>query len=124
MQVGDVADGIRAHGKGRRRQQHRDLSPKESTLLHAKRALNLRIYGRARPAGTALSTAVPGSLLTRKRTEVQLLPRPPHPSDVHFPNSCMPHLLPGYPITPFGSCTAVRERITDHFLMRHGPDPL
>jgi hypothetical protein len=38
-----------------------------------------RLYGWRRPGRTASSTAVPCILLTRKRTEVQLLPRPPHP---------------------------------------------
>jgi hypothetical protein len=38
---------------------------------------NFRSDGRTRPAGRAVRTAVPWILLTRKRTEVQLLPRPP-----------------------------------------------
>jgi hypothetical protein len=46
-----------------------------------KGALNLAIYGAQRPAKTAGSTALPRCLLTRKRTEVQLLPRPLHRPD-------------------------------------------
>ena len=53
------------------------LSVKRALLLHVKRALNCSPYGRTRPGRTALRTAVPRCLLTRKRTEVQLLPRPP-----------------------------------------------
>jgi hypothetical protein len=50
-------------------------------LLDAKRAFPFRIYGQTRPgrtaAGTTASTAVPGVLLTRKRSQVQTLSRPP-----------------------------------------------
>ena len=49
---------------------------KESVSLDVKRAFPFRLYGRRRPGRTAPSTAVPCVLLTRKRTEVQLLPRP------------------------------------------------
>jgi hypothetical protein len=42
------------------------------------RALNFGLYGRARPGKTAFRTAVPASLLTRKRSQVQTLSRPPH----------------------------------------------
>src|SRR5215213_10513828 len=66
-----------------------------SAELRVKRTHNFALYGRRRPGKTAIRTALPRRLLTRKRTEVQLLPRPPHPSDVHFPNSCMPHLSQG-----------------------------
>jgi hypothetical protein len=38
---------------------------------------NFDLYGRARPAETGLRTAVPGGLLTRKRSQVQTLSRPP-----------------------------------------------
>src|SRR5215212_7533428 len=41
------------------------------------RALNCSAYGLTRPAGTAPSTAVPGVLLTWKRSQVQTLARPP-----------------------------------------------
>jgi hypothetical protein len=54
--------------------------PKESVSLNVKRAFPFGIDGRSRPGRTAPSTAVPCVLLTRKRTEVQLLPRPPHPA--------------------------------------------
>jgi hypothetical protein len=64
--------------KGRAARRHGCRMP-SSPKSNAKRALNFSIYGRARPVGTALSTAVPGGLLTRKRTEVRLLPRPQHP---------------------------------------------
>ena len=40
----------------------------ESVLLNAKRAFPFRVYGRTRPGRTASSTAVPGVLLTRKRS--------------------------------------------------------
>jgi hypothetical protein len=40
---------------------------------------NFGLDGRARPGKTPVRTAVPWILLTRKRTEVQLLPRPPYP---------------------------------------------
>jgi hypothetical protein len=40
------------------------------------RAHNFGLHGRARPARTALSTAVPGILLIRMRAEVQVLPGP------------------------------------------------
>jgi hypothetical protein len=46
-------------------------------LLDAKRAFPFRIYGQTRPGRTAASTAVPGVLLTRKRSQVQTLSRPP-----------------------------------------------
>jgi hypothetical protein len=58
--------------------------PKESVSLVAKRAFPFGIDGRRRPGRTAVSTAVPCVLLTRKRTEVQLLPRPPHRSEQGF----------------------------------------
>ena len=48
-------------------------------LLDAKRAFPFRIYGQTRPGRTAASTAVPGVLLTPKRSLVQTLSRPPHP---------------------------------------------
>jgi hypothetical protein len=57
---------------------------KEGVQLNVKRALNFSACGRARPARTAPSTAVPGGLLTRKRTEVQLPPAPPQPLDQAF----------------------------------------
>jgi Single-strand binding protein family len=41
------------------------------------RALNFSLYGRPQPARMACSTAVPGGLLTRKRSQVQTLSRPP-----------------------------------------------
>jgi hypothetical protein len=41
------------------------------------RAFNFGIYGHARPAETAVCTAVPCILLTRKRSQVQTLSRPP-----------------------------------------------
>jgi hypothetical protein len=41
------------------------------------RALNFDPYGRARPAGMAVRTAVPCILLTRKGSQVQTLSRPP-----------------------------------------------
>jgi hypothetical protein len=44
------------------------------------RAFNFGIYGHARPAETAVCTAVPCILLTRKRSQVQTLSRPPHES--------------------------------------------
>jgi hypothetical protein len=49
----------------------------EARLMNAKRALDDDPHGRARAARTTPSTAVPARLLTRKRTAVQLLPRPP-----------------------------------------------
>ena len=45
-------------------------------------ALNFAIYGRARPGKTAVRTAVPCILLTRKRSQVQTLSRPPLSSQV------------------------------------------
>ena len=48
-------------------------------LLDARRAFPFRIYGQTRPGRTAASTAVPGVLLTPKRSLVQTLSRPPHP---------------------------------------------
>jgi hypothetical protein len=50
---------------------------KESVSLDVKRAFPFRLYGRRRPGRTAASTAVPGVLLTRKRSQVQTLSRPP-----------------------------------------------
>ena len=44
----------------------------------AKRAFPFCTYGRARPGKTAVRTAVPRCLLTRKRSQVQTLSRPPH----------------------------------------------
>src|SRR5829696_10301420 len=41
-----------------------------------KRTHNFAIDGRRRPGETTIRTALPHRLLTRKRTEVQLLPRP------------------------------------------------
>jgi hypothetical protein len=40
--------------------ERREEVAKESVSLDAKRAFPFRVYGRARPAGTASSTAVPG----------------------------------------------------------------
>jgi hypothetical protein len=51
--------------------------PKESVSLDVKRAFPFGIDGWTRPGGTARSTAVPGVLLTRKRSQVQTLSRPP-----------------------------------------------
>jgi hypothetical protein len=51
--------------------------PKESVSLDVKRAFPFRLDGRARPGRTASSTAVPCVLLTRKRSQVQTLSRPP-----------------------------------------------
>jgi hypothetical protein len=50
-------------------------------MLDALRAHNFSPYGRARPAGTALGTAVPCILLIRMRSQVQVLAGPPHPPD-------------------------------------------
>jgi hypothetical protein len=56
-------------------------------------------YGRGRPGRTASSTAVPGVLLTRKRSQVQTLSRPPDRSagqaGFSDPASCFRHLVPG-----------------------------
>jgi hypothetical protein len=52
----------------------------ESVSLYAKRAFPYGTYGQTRPGRMAVSTAVPSVLLTRKRTEVQLLPRPLYPA--------------------------------------------
>src|SRR5918996_2555040 len=49
----------------------------KSVQLDVKRAFPFDLYGRARPGRTASSTAVPGVLLTRKRSQVQTLSRPP-----------------------------------------------
>jgi hypothetical protein len=49
---------------------------KKCASTYSTNLFNFGPYGRARPAGTACSTAVPWILLTRKRPEVQLLPRP------------------------------------------------
>jgi hypothetical protein len=46
-------------------------------MRRAKRALYFDPDGRRRPAITAVRTAVPGGLLTRKRSQVQTLSRPP-----------------------------------------------
>jgi hypothetical protein len=52
---------------------------------------NFGPYGRARPARTAVRTAVPGVLLTRKRSQVQTLSRPPLFSQVRgLPAPCRP----------------------------------
>jgi hypothetical protein len=66
---------LRYEGEGGRivRRQERNVALEGNTLLNAKRALYCGPYGRARPTGTAVSTAVSWILLTRKRTEVQLL---------------------------------------------------
>jgi hypothetical protein len=50
---------------------------KESVSLYAKRAFPYGMYGWRRPGRTVPSTAVPGVLLTRKRSQVQTLSRPP-----------------------------------------------
>jgi hypothetical protein len=50
---------------------------KESVSLDVKRAFPFGLYGRSRPGRTASSTAVPCVLLTRKRSQVQTLSRPP-----------------------------------------------
>ena len=42
------------------------------------RAHNFAVLGSQRPGETAMCTAVPGRLLTRKRSQVQALSRPPH----------------------------------------------
>src|SRR4029453_1829473 len=47
-------------------------------LTGRQQSVPFSLYGRSQRGGTAGSTAVPSVLLTRKRTEVLLLPRPPH----------------------------------------------
>jgi hypothetical protein len=55
--------------------------PKESVSLDVKRAFPFSLDGRSRPGRTTVSTAVSYVLLTRKRSQVQTLSRPPHNSD-------------------------------------------
>jgi hypothetical protein len=57
--------------------ERRPAVGKESVSLEAKRAFPFRLYGWTRPGRMALSTAVSGVLLTRKKSQVQTLPRPP-----------------------------------------------
>jgi hypothetical protein len=76
---GESAGGLThpLHGVGTAPSATSGSMPKENTLLHAKRALNFDPYGRVRPATMASSTAVLRILLTRKRSQVQTLSRPP-----------------------------------------------
>jgi hypothetical protein len=60
--------------------ERRQAVAKESVSLDVKRAFPFGLYGRRRPGRAAASTAVPCVLLTRKRSQVQTLSRPPHPT--------------------------------------------
>src|SRR5215211_2569370 len=77
------------------------------------RAHNFGLYGRARPARTAVSTAVPWSLLIRMRPEVQVLPGP-------LPVTTSENACPRY----LGAGAAAVHRMTPHnwhnFLRCHG----
>jgi hypothetical protein len=57
----------------------RGRSVERERFLSVKRAFPFGIHGRRRPGRTAPSTAVPRGLLTRKRSQVQILSRPRHP---------------------------------------------
>jgi hypothetical protein len=46
--------------------------------MNLKRTHNFAIYGSPRPGEMAIRTALPARLLTRKRSQVQTLSRPPH----------------------------------------------
>src|SRR5215204_6981222 len=48
-----------------------------SAELRVKRTHNFALYGRRRPGKTAIRTALPRRLLTRKGSQVQTLSRPP-----------------------------------------------
>ena len=53
------------------------VSAERERFPYVKRAFPFGLYGRSRPGETVGSTAVPSVLLTRKRSQVQTLSRPP-----------------------------------------------
>jgi hypothetical protein len=63
---------------------------KESTLLNAKRTLNFGPTVGGDLGELRSAQRFPGGLLTRKRTEVQLLPRPLHSCDQDFYDASHP----------------------------------
>ena len=74
---------VKIHGKD-------GLGRPEGCILSGHRTrerINYATYGWRRPARTALSTALPRCLLTRKGSQVQTLSRPPHEREQGYCNS-------------------------------------